>query len=303
MTPHQLAHTGIVIATRDRSADLLRTLERLASHHPDAPVVVVDNGSRDGTPEAVRERFAAVRVLALNANLGGAARNLGASALATTYVAFNDDDSHWVPGALDRAAARFAARPTLGLVAARVLVGRDERPDPTCEAMAASPLSARPGAPGPAVLGFVACGAIVRRAAFLAAGGFHPRMGIGGEEELLAVDLASAGWELAYVEDVVARHHPAAGGRPGRRTREVRNRLWSAWLRRPAPTALAVTARALHAAARDRDAARGLGQAVAGLPWTLRARRCAPADVADALATLDAGRSSAVRGCRPQAAY
>jgi N-acetylglucosaminyl-diphospho-decaprenol L-rhamnosyltransferase len=281
------AHTGIVIATRDRAPDLLRTLERLAAHQPGSPVVVVDNGSRDGTPEAVRERFPAVRVLALEANLGAAARNLGARELPTRYVAFNDDDSYWVAGALDRAAARFAARPRLGLVAARVLVGRDERLDPTCAAMAASPLPARPGAPGPAVLGFVACGAIVRRAAFLAAGGFHPRMGVGGEEELLAVDLASAGWELAYVDDVVARHHPAAGDRPGRRTREVRNRLWSAWLRRPATTALAVTGRELRAAARDRDAARGVGQALAGLAWTLRARRCAPAHVAKALALLD----------------
>ncbi len=62
-----------------------------------------------------------------------------------------------------------------------------------------SPLPVEPDLPGPPVLGFLACAAIVRRKAYLEVGGFDPRMMIGGEEELLAADLASAGWGLAYV--------------------------------------------------------------------------------------------------------
>ena len=37
-----------------------------------------------------------------------------------------------------------------------------------------------PELPGPRVLGFVACGAVVRRSPFLAAGGFSSKLGIGG---------------------------------------------------------------------------------------------------------------------------
>jgi hypothetical protein len=51
-----------------------------------------------------------------------------------------------------------------------------------------------PDLPGPPVLGFIACGGIVRRAAFLEVGGFNSRLGVGGEEELLAVDLTARGW-------------------------------------------------------------------------------------------------------------
>ena len=280
---------GIVIVTRDRAEDLLVTLARLAALPEAVEVVVVDNGSSDGTGARVRAAFGSVRVIELEANLGAAARNVGVEALRTPVVAFNDDDSHWAPGALARATAYFEARPRLGLLAARVLVGDDERLDPTCAEMAASPLRTLPGAPGPAVLGFVACGAVVRREAFLAAGGFEARLGVGGEETLLAVDLASAGWELAYVDEVVTHHHPADGGeeRPGRRVREVRNALWSEWLRRPAGPAVLGTARVMGRGLRDPVTARGVVEALGGLPWALRERRAVPDEVAEAMAALD----------------
>jgi GT2 family glycosyltransferase len=177
---------------------------------------------------------------------------------------------------LSRVAELFAARPAQGLVAGRILVGPDERMDPTCAAMAASPLAPRPGQRGRPILGFVACGAAVRSEAFLAAGGFHPRLGVGGEETLLAFDLATRGWELSYVDDVVAHHHPAQGrGRTGREATMLRNRLWSAWLRRPLPAAAAESARAL-AGTRPRVAAQGLCAAARGLRWVSRDRRVLP---------------------------
>ena len=270
---------GIVIATRNRREDLLGTLGRLEATDPDSPVVVVDNGSDDGTPDAVRERHPRVRVIALGRNAGAAARTTGARVLTTPVIAFSDDDSWWAPGALAKVARAFAVHPSLGLVAARILVGPEERPDPTCAGMADSPLDQEPGLPGARVLGFVACGAAVRRRAFLEVGGFHPRMGVGGEETLLALDLASRGWGLAYLDDVVAHHHP--GPDPARADRDavvLRNRLWAAWLRRPAPQALVETARAL-AGTTVSAAATGVPQALRGAAWIARDRRVVPAAV------------------------
>jgi GT2 family glycosyltransferase len=270
------ASVGIVVATRDRAPLLLSTLKRLRALPERPPVVVVDNGSRDGTPELVRRRAPWATVVALGENRGAAARTVGARALATDVVAFADDDSWWAPGALARVGALFAAHPRLGLLTARILVGPDERLDPTCAAMAASPLGRDDGGPGTRVLGFVACGTAVRRSAFLAAGGFHPRMAVGGEETLLALDLASRGWGLRYVREVVAHHHPEADGSRGDRHATVlRNRLWAAWLRRPARAAAAETVAALREA-RTRAVARGLRSAIAGLPWIARERRVVP---------------------------
>jgi GT2 family glycosyltransferase len=135
-----------------------------------------------------------------------------------------------------------------------------------------SPLRARPGLPGPALLGFLACGAVLRRAAFLDAGGFNPRLGLGGEEKLLAFDLALRGWELAYVESVIAHHHPDRGERPSRRALLLRNELWTAWLRRRLPGAALVSTRLAARAVREQQA-RVLVEALRGVPWVLAERR------------------------------
>jgi N-acetylglucosaminyl-diphospho-decaprenol L-rhamnosyltransferase len=257
----RLTAPTIVIATRDRRERLLATLDRLEALEEKPPIVVVDDGSGDGTAEAVKRRG-----VKLIRNPGGSPRTRGVEAAETPLVAFTDDDSWWEPGALTRAAEHFAAHPRLALVAARIIVEPEGRLDPTCAQMRDGPL---PGSPGPGVLGFLACGAVARRDAVLAAGGFHPRFGFGGEEEVLALDLAAAGWDLVYADDVVAHHEPERGPRPHRHSRERRNRLWSAWLRRPLPRALMLTlahARAVPAAAR-------------GLPWVLRERRPLPPDV------------------------
>src|SRR5581483_5401490 len=138
-------------------------------------IVVVDNGSTDGTAAAVRQRFPMVRCLRLARNRGAAARNAGVQACRRPYIALCDDDTWWEPGSLRRAADLLDAHPSLAVLTARVLVGTEDRLDPTCAAMAASPLPAPPGLPGAAILGFLAGASVVRRAAVLAAGGFEPR--------------------------------------------------------------------------------------------------------------------------------
>jgi GT2 family glycosyltransferase len=280
---------GVVIATRDRRDALLATLSRLAELGPRPPVVVVDNGSSDGTPQAVARAFADVDVLRLGANRGAAARNEGVRHLATRYVALLDDDSFWAPGALERAVAALDRHPRVAVLAARVLVGEDERLDPACAAMASSPLASPVDGLGPAVLGFVACGAVVRRDAFLAVGGFDERYGIGGEEMRLAVELAGAGWELRYAPDVAAHHHPSPSAtRSGRSARILRNDLWTTWCARPAGEALRASVRMLHASGWNRTTVAGALGALRGVRQVMRDRRRArPGVVAHQLRLLE----------------
>src|SRR3954469_22132272 len=264
---------SIVIITRDRRGDLLEALEHLAELPEEPHVIVVDNASRDGTADAVRQRLPAVEVLALEENRGPAARNLGVQRATTPYVAFNDDDSWWEPGALSAAADVLDEHRRLALVNGHILVGPEQRPDPVCLAMAESPLPLEPGQPGRALLSFVACGAIVRRDAFLAVGGFHERLGVGGEEEIVGHRLALGGWQQSYVAEIVTHHHPSKErDHRARSATEVRNALWTAWLTRPLGGALAASARALRP---DAASLRGAAAALAGLPWVWRERRAA----------------------------
>lgn len=273
----------IVVATRNRRQLLLQTLARLLALPEQPRVVVLDNASTDGTSQALAAFHPQVRAVRLERNVGGAARTIGAALATTSLVAFSDDDSWWEPGALREAGKAFARHPRLGLLAARVLVGDDRVPDPICEALAAAPLGHPRDLPGPAVLGFLACGAVVRRDAFLAAGGFEPRYLVGGEEELLALDLAALGWGLAYVDTVVARHTPSPSRDvPERQRRQARNAVWTALLRRPLGV---VAARLLTSGWHDPAARAGAADAARASRWALTRRRLAPPHV-EALARI-----------------
>jgi GT2 family glycosyltransferase len=254
-----------VVISRNRRAEVLRSL----AYHDD-PVILVDNGSDDATADAVERLFPYVRVVRLGANLGAPARNIGVERATTPYVAFADDDSWWAPGALAGAAAMLDEHPRVGLLAARILLGRDNTEDPLCQLMAESPLDAAGDAPGKAVLGFAACGAVVRREAFLAVGGFDPVVFFAGEEDRVAVDLAAAGWQLRYVPELVVHHHPSKVRQTdtARRTRITRNALLTTVMRRPWP----VVARQLSEAGLDTLAA-----ALPRLPAALARRRRLPA--------------------------
>jgi GT2 family glycosyltransferase len=270
------APVGVVVITRDRRASLLATLDRLTALPERPPLAVVDNGSRDGTAGAVRARHPGVTLLVLSRNEGAVARNRGAAALGTPYIAFSDDDSWWRPGALARAAALFAAHPRLGLIAGATRVGPEEVPDPIDRLLAASALGTAPDLPGPSVLGFLACASVVRREAFLGVGGFHPVLHFGGEEALLALDLTAAGWGVAHCPGIVAHHHPEGHPRPGREARLRRNELLTAWLRRPWPHTAGATARLAREALGGGDARRALASALPRLPAALRHRRRIP---------------------------
>jgi GT2 family glycosyltransferase len=266
------ARIGVVIASRNRRTSLLRSLAWL-DFPGGPPVTVVDNGSTDGTPEAVRAAHPAVTVLELESNKGAVGRNIGVMAVGTPYVAFSDDDSY---GNRD-----------VAVVVGRVRLAADGCDDAVSQKMARAPIGHRAGAPGPDVLGFRACAAVVRRDAFLAVGGFSPLLFFGGEEHLLALDLAASGWQQVYVEDVVAWHDPAGPATvgPGRWALQTRNDLLVDWLRRPLHTAAAGTTRLAVRALTDPSARTALAGLVRRLPAALRARRPVPRQVEERFST------------------
>jgi GT2 family glycosyltransferase len=273
--------TSVVVLTHNRVGEVLRTLAQLRAL-PEAPhLVLVDNASTDGTAARVAATFPEVELVNLPVNLGAAGRNAGAARVRTPYVAFSDDDSWWAAGALRRAADVLDAHADVAAVAAKVLVGPANRIDPTNLSMAASPLDAR-GLPGPALIGFMAGAVVLRRRAFLEAGGYEPRLFIGAEEALLGLDLLSRGWRMVYVADVTAHHHASLARDPAaRRTLHTRNLLWLAWLRLPWPVAWGDTWRLMRAEPHPWRADSPLWQALRGLPWVLRHRRRLSPEVLD----------------------
>jgi GT2 family glycosyltransferase len=298
------ARMGVVLLTYDRRDSVVRTIERLRALPDALRLVAVDNGSPDHTADVLAERFPDLELVRLADNRGAAGRNAGVARLDTPYVAFCDDDTWWAPGMLDRAADLLDAHPALGLVTGTVLVEPGGRIDPTCGEMARSPLRAPAGLPGRPVLGFLCAASVVRREAFVDVGGFEPRFFLGGEEALLAIDLATRGWALAYVDQLIVHHAPSVRRETGRRRRLLlRNALWCAWLRRPLPAALRFTGALIRTRRRDPALVPALAAALAGSAWIAAHRRVVPPAVERGLRALDARRlGPTTPGRRPAAA-
>jgi GT2 family glycosyltransferase len=288
---------AVVVITHQRRDELMQALARLRALPEQPHVVVVDNGSTDGTAEAVRDRFPQVELIASPENLGAVGRNLGVARLKTPYVAFCDDDTWWEPGSLRAAADVLDAHPRLAVVTARIVVEPAGTEDPIVAELRDSPVRGADWLPGPALGSFLAGASVLRREAFLEVGGFCDRLWLGGEEELMAGDLAAGGWELCYLPSLTVHHQASRARDPHRRRGDgIRNTLWTTWLRRPLRPALRRTVHLLRTVPRDAITGRALLAAVRGLPWVLRERRVLPPHAEARFAALeDAQRRSTAR--------
>ena len=117
---------GIVVLNYNRAGDTLRCLEALMGlAHPHCHVIVVDNGSDDGSPRRLAQAGAGAELIASPVNLGFAGgNNLGiarALELGADYVWLLNNDARPLPGALGALLATAGADPTLGAVGSVVL--------------------------------------------------------------------------------------------------------------------------------------------------------------------------------------
>lgn len=115
---------SIVIASWNARAHLVDCLASIEACGDKARIetIVVDNGSDDGSPEAVRERFPHIALICNSANLGFArASNIGMERAAGRYVCLANSDTIVRPGTIDTLVRFLDSNPRTGLVGPRVL--------------------------------------------------------------------------------------------------------------------------------------------------------------------------------------
>ncbi|MCC6673216.1 MAG: glycosyltransferase family 2 protein [Planctomycetes bacterium] len=107
--------------TKDLTLACLRALAAERPRHA-REVVVVDNGSSDGSADAIAAAFPDVVLLRNAANAGYAeGNNQGARAARGAYLCLLNSDTEVRPGALDRLVGFLAAAPAYGAVAPRLV--------------------------------------------------------------------------------------------------------------------------------------------------------------------------------------
>jgi glycosyltransferase involved in cell wall biosynthesis len=131
--PSAAPPVSVVIPAYNRAGSIVAAIESvLRQTWTDFELIVVDDGSSDGTLEAAAEvRDPRVRLVANPRNTGAAgARNTGVGEARGTWIAFQDSDDEWLPQKLEKQMARIAADPAfVGAYCGLLTVGRlDPRP-------------------------------------------------------------------------------------------------------------------------------------------------------------------------------
>ncbi len=182
---------------------------------PDDQVVVVDNGSRDGTPAFLASQ-PWVEVVTHERNEGFAAGcNAGARRAGNPVVIFLNNDTLLPPGWIDGLVAPFAdpgvgaTGPMSNVVSGPQLLVDDAYRPQSIEDVVRHADAVRRRAAGRTLetgrlVGFCLA---VRTEVFAEVGGFDESFGLGGcEDDDLCNRLRSAGWRLLVVEDTFVHH-------------------------------------------------------------------------------------------------
>ncbi|HEY6874625.1 MAG TPA: mycofactocin biosynthesis glycosyltransferase MftF [Geobacteraceae bacterium] len=216
--PAELPTVSIVIPVKDRAEELSRclaSLARLAYPREKLQVIVVDDGSLDDSP-AVARRFADLLVSSGGVGRGpAAARNRGASAASGDILAFIDSDCTASEGWLSELIPAFSD-PATAAVGGLVDGMHDAGPLDRYEAVMSSlSLGAREraGNSGDDTFYLPSCNLLVRRTAFLGAGGFADAMHV-GEDVDLTWRLRDRGWTIRYLPTGRIWHEHRARLRP-----------------------------------------------------------------------------------------
>lgn len=190
---------SVVIVTCNRRAALRATLDRLAENaslpHDSMEVIIVDNGSTDGTHAEAQRNDLDIRLIARPRNEGVSARNHAFAVARGEYLLLIDDDSYPIGDAVPRSIAHLEVQPKCAAV-----VGRIELPDGRLEASAL-----------PSV---IANGAVVLRKSVIdQVGGFPTDFFRQAEEYDLSFRIWNAGCTIERFENLRYRHEKVGGNR------------------------------------------------------------------------------------------
>jgi GT2 family glycosyltransferase len=185
---------------------------------PWAEIIVVDNGSSDGSPEAVEELFPEVRLIRSDENLGFAkANNIGIVASAGRYVCLINSDVVVLGGCLEVLKDQMDSDPSAGLVCPRVL-NPDMTLQKTCRRfpsikgslLSAIGLDSRNYMRHDSVMEAEAvsgCFMLVRRAAIDQAGLLDERFFFYAEDKDWCRRIRNSGWKIIYFPEAKAVHY------------------------------------------------------------------------------------------------
>ncbi len=233
---------SVVVLTCDGRQHLEECLSSLLGQTwSEREIILVINGSTDGSVEMVRERFgASVRLLELPENIGyTGGNNAGLRAARGDYIALLNDDTRTDPRWLEEMVKALQRRPDCGLAACKILSYREPEVidnvghliyrDGTFRGRGRLDRDRGQYEQEEEILSPSGCAFLVRKAALGDAGLFDEDFFIYGDDADLSLRVRLAGWKAVYVPRAVVYHkYSATAGAysPLKAFLVERNRIW-----------------------------------------------------------------------------
>ncbi|MGI8636041.1 MAG: glycosyltransferase family 2 protein, partial [Segetibacter sp.] len=166
-------------------------------------IVVVDNGSADGSATSIKEKFSDVILIENTENTGAPAWNLGFAKAKGKYFIILDDDSH-IDSGLEDAIHYLDTHADVGVLALNVITG---------------PYTSEiyKWTDGQEIAGFIGCGAIVRRKLYEKIGGYADWIFLYGNEWEYCLRTMHAGYSARYFATCKVNHRASKINRTSKR--------------------------------------------------------------------------------------
>jgi GT2 family glycosyltransferase len=198
---------SFVIVNYNRKNELAITLakteELISKNRSEYEIVLIDNASTDGSAAMVKENFPDVVLIENPVNTGAPAWNLGFAKAKGNYFIIIDDDSH-IEAGLEEGIAHMEKNKDIGVLALNVVSG------PYTSEM-------WEWKDGQEIVGFIGCGAILRRETYEKIGGYADWMFLYVNEWEYGLRCINAGYSVRYFANSKVIHRASPVNRSNKR--------------------------------------------------------------------------------------
>jgi GT2 family glycosyltransferase len=203
-----------IILAYNRSTEVLITIKKLQELQATLPyeleLIVVDNASTDDTSNLVKTSYPEIKLVTRTINNGVAGWNDGFALATQPYLLVLDDDSH-IESGLTTAIDYLEKNPSVGILALNI-VDQELKGDPLLDPEEAWKHQQK-------IMGFIGCGAVIRKAVYEKIGGFAPWLFIYTHEFDYSIRALDAGYDTRFFELGTVVHRASKLNRTNKRLR------------------------------------------------------------------------------------
>lgn len=192
MSPNNNPLVTVNILSFNRREELSFILTKVFDQdYKNIEVIVVDNASSDGTQEMLRKEFPNVRLIELKENVGIAGWNKGFEAAKGEYVLVLDDDSYPEIDTLEAGIQHFRTNDNIAVIGFTIFNSYYNLIENIEEYYSSNGRITE-------VLGFIGCGALIRRKVFIDLGGYEKLMFLYYNELEFSIRARNAGYSVLF---------------------------------------------------------------------------------------------------------